>query len=439
VAALKEVLIPDIGNYANVPVIEVNVQPGQVVQKEEVVLTLESDKAAMEIPSPFSGMVKEVKVRVGDKVSKNSLVLMMEVTDSASSNAAQPANTPAAAAAAPALAVSAPAPQPEAAKPAPAMHANTSKAAVEVTAPKTTNVEEFMYASPSVRRMSRELGVELSDIRGSGRKGRILEEDVQNFVKTRMDGGGAGGSLGLPSMPEIDFSQFGETTVQPLARIKKLSAANLHRNWLVIPHVTQFEEADITELEEFRQTNKGEVEKLGYKLTPLVFLMKAVVKALQAFPTFNASLTTDGEKLVMKKYYHIGVAVDTPNGLVVPVIRNVDTKGLTELAKELAEMSDKARKGKLTAAEMQGSCFSISSLGGIGGTAFTPIINAPDVAILGVSKSQFKPVYVEGEFVARLMLPLSLSYDHRVIDGAQAARFTTYLSGLLQDIRRLLF
>ena len=438
-AALKEVLIPDIGNYANVPVIEVNVQPGQVVQKEEVVLTLESDKAAMEIPSPFSGMVKEVKVRVGDKVSKNSLVLMMEVTDSASSNAAQPANTPAAAAAAPALAVSAPAPQPEAAKPAPAMHANTSKAAVEVTAPKTTNVEEFMYASPSVRRMSRELGVELSDIRGSGRKGRILEEDVQNFVKTRMDGGGAGGSLGLPSMPEIDFSQFGETTVQPLARIKKLSAANLHRNWLVIPHVTQFEEADITELEEFRQTNKGEVEKLGYKLTPLVFLMKAVVKALQAFPTFNASLTTDGEKLVMKKYYHIGVAVDTPNGLVVPVIRNVDTKGLTELAKELAEMSDKARKGKLTAAEMQGSCFSISSLGGIGGTAFTPIINAPDVAILGVSKSQFKPVYVEGEFVARLMLPLSLSYDHRVIDGAQAARFTTYLSGLLQDIRRLLF
>jgi pyruvate dehydrogenase E2 component (dihydrolipoamide acetyltransferase) len=428
-SALKEVVIPDIGNYANVPVIEVNVQPGQAIQKEEVVLTLESDKAAMEIPAPFSGVVKEVKVRVGDKVSKNSLVLMMEVSE----GAAAPVETPKAAEAAPAP------------KAEPVKEEVKQEAPVAVNKPATpapaaaakSNVEEFLYASPSVRRLARELGVELSEVRGTGRKGRILEEDVQNFVKARMDGQ-SGGTLGLPSMPEVDFSQFGETTLQPLSRIKKLSAANLHRNWLVIPHVTQFDEVDITELEAFRQENKVETEKQGYKLTPLVFLMKAVVKALQKFPTFNASLTANGEELVMKKYYHIGVAVDTPNGLVVPVIRDVDQKTLSDLAKELAEFSQRARAGKLTAAQMQGSCFSISSLGGIGGTAFTPIINAPDVAILGVSKSQFKPVYHDGEFVARLMLPLSLSYDHRVIDGAEAARFITYLNEILQDIRKIL-
>lgn len=427
-SALKEVVIPDIGNYANVPIIEVNVAPGQSVQKEEVMLTLESDKAAMEIPAPFSGVIKEVKVRVGDKVSKDTLVLMMEVSEAA--------NAPASKTEEPKAAAVPSAPTPVTPPPAPPKPVAASVPSEPAASPKT-NVEEFLYASPSVRRLSRELGVELSAVRGSGRKGRILEEDVQAFVRTQMDNP-QGATSGLPRMPEVDFTPFGEVIREPLSRINKLSAANLHRNWVVIPHVTQFDEVDITDMEAFRQENKDQAEKEGYKLTPLVFLMKAAVKALQKFPRFNASLSTNGEELFIKQYYHIGVAVDTPNGLVVPVIKDVDKKSISELAKELAAISQIARAGKLTAAQMQGSCFSISSLGGIGGTAFTPIINAPDVAILGVSKSQIKPVYKDNTFVPRLMLPLSLSYDHRVIDGAQAARFVTYLGDMLNDIRKIL-
>jgi pyruvate dehydrogenase E2 component (dihydrolipoamide acetyltransferase) len=398
------------------------------VRAEDPLVTLESDKATMEVPSPVAGTVREIRIKVGDKVSEGALVLMLEASDDA----------PAVSKAAPAPAVAAP--QPVKAPPAPAAKP------VPVAAPVAASVDEAAFgkahASPSVRRIARELGVDLSRVKGSGPKDRVVKEDVQAYVKTelaRPRGGEGGGGLGfnLPPMQPVDFSKFGPVTTQPLSRIKKLSGGFLHRNWVSIPHVTQHDEADITELEAFRKTQSEEAKKSGIKFTMLGFLMKAAVVALKQFPEFNASLSPDGESLVLKDYFHIGVAVDTPAGLVVPVIRDVDKKGLLEIAKELGDLSLRMRNGKISPADLQGGCFSISSLGGIGGTFFTPIINAPEVAILGVGKAVMKPVWNGKEFVPRLMLPLSLSYDHRVIDGALGARFSTYLTTVLSDIRRL--
>ena len=382
----------------------------------------------MEVPSPVAGTVREIRIKVGDKVSEGALVLMLEASGDA----------PVVPKAAPAPAVAAP--QPVKAPPAPA-----AKPA-PVAAPVAASVDEAAFgkahASPSVRRIARELGVDLSRVKGSGPKDRVVKEDVQAYVKTelaRPRGGEGGGGLGfnLPPMQPVDFSKFGPVTTQPLSRIKKLSGGFLHRNWVSIPHVTQHDEADITELEAFRKTQSEEAKKSGIKFTMLGFLMKAAVVALKQFPEFNASLSPDGESLVLKDYFHIGVAVDTPAGLVVPVIRDVDKKGLLEIARELGDLSLRMRNGKISPADLQGGCFSISSLGGIGGTFFTPIINAPEVAILGVGKAVMKPVWNGKEFVPRLMLPLSLSYDHRVIDGALGARFSTYLTTVLSDIRRL--
>ncbi len=416
---MKSVFVPDIGTANAVSVIEVNIKPGDVIRKNDTIMTLESDKAAMDVPASEGGVVASVAVKVGDKVKQGDLVYTLEMGEATTAAPAAPAP------------VSTPMPAPVQVTPV-----AVSAAPVAATEPATIGID--VYASPAVRRLARELGIELSLVGGSGRKGRIQLSDLHAYVKKRLEGGGGSTGTGLPQMPVVDFSQFGEFEIKPIPRIKKLSATFLHRNWVVIPHVTQFDEADVTELEAFRESQKSRAEKQGFKLTPLVFLMKAVVAALKQFPDFNSSLSPDGQEWIFKKYFHIGVAVDTPHGLVVPVIRDVDQKGLFDLAKELGELSQKARDGKLTPSEMQGSCFSISSLGGIGGTAFTPIINAPDVAILGVSKSQMKPVYQDGQFVPRLMMPLSLSYDHRVIDGAQAARFITYLTGLLADLRRVL-
>ncbi|MFY9261676.1 MAG: dihydrolipoyllysine-residue acetyltransferase [Gallionella sp.] len=422
---IKQVFVPDIGNYKDVAVIEVAVKVGDTINAEDNLLTLETDKAAMEVPAPFAGVVKELKIKVGDKVSQGSLILLLESAEAgavASAPAASaPASAPAPAAApvaAPAAVVSAPAP---------------AASAVSVSAPAGK-----AHASPAIRRFARELGVDISAVKGSGDKGRVTKEDVQNYVKAIIAKPNTGGGLQVLDMPVFDFAKYGTVESKPLSRIKKISGANLHRNWVTIPHVTQFDEADITEMEAFRKELGAEYAKQSIKITPLVFLLKGVVAALQKFPEFNASLDATGENLVLKKYFHIGVAVDTPDGLMVPVLRNVDQKGLVQLAQELAEISAKARDKKITAADMQGGCFSISSLGGIGGTAFTPIINAPEVAILGVSRSSMKPVYQDGQFVPRLMLPLSLSYDHRVIDGALAARFTSYLAKVLGDIRRLM-
>lgn len=418
-ATIKEVKAPDLGNVADAAIIEVAVKPGDEVNAEDTLITLESDKASMDIPAPFAGTVKEVKVKIGDKISTGSLILTMEATDAAAAPKEETKTVKEEKPAAPAA--------------TPAQAATTKT--VEVTADDEED-EGDVHAGPGVRRLAREFGVDLNKIRGTGPKGRLLKEDLQNFVKAQMASGGTGS--GLPAAPVVDFKQFGEVENKPLSRIKKLTAINLHRNWVLIPHVTQFDEADITDLEAFRKSQQTIAEKQNVKLTPLVFIMKAVVAALKAFPTFNASLSPNGEELIMKKYFHIGVAVDTPEGLVVPVIRDVDKKGLLELAKELAEVSAKARAKQLTAADMQGSSFTISSLGGIGGTAFTPIVNMPDVAILGVSKSSIKPVYQNNQFVPRLMLPLSLSYDHRVIDGAEGARFIVHLSQHLSDIRKWL-
>jgi len=425
--AEQQVVVPDIGGFKDVAVIEVAVKQGDAVKAEDTLITLETDKATMDVPSPFDGVIKELKIKVGDKVSEGVLIAVIE----ASGDAVAAAPTAAAPAAAPTAAApaTAPTPAPVAAAPAPAAPAVSS-------APVGKS-----HASPSIRRFARELGVDLSLVKGSAPKGRITKDDVQNYVKAalatpRGTATGVGG-IQLLDMPVVDFAKYGEIESQPLSRIKKISGANLHRNWVMLPHVTQFDEADITELEAFRKEIGAEYVKQGIKITPLVFLLKAVVMALQKFPEFNASLDSSGEKLILKKYYHIGVAVDTPDGLMVPVIRDVDQKGLVQLAKELGEISQRARDKKLSAAEMQGGCFSISSLGGIGGTAFTPIINAPEVAILGVSRSSMKPVWKDGEFVPRLMLPLSLSYDHRVIDGASGARFTTALAQVLSDVRRL--
>ncbi|WP_217515738.1 pyruvate dehydrogenase complex dihydrolipoyllysine-residue acetyltransferase [Vibrio metschnikovii] len=429
VAADKDVQVPDIGGD-EVEVTEIMVAVGDMVEEEQSLITVEGDKASMEVPAPFAGKVKAIKVAAGDKVSTGSLIMVFEVAGAAPAQVAVAAPVQASA--------------PSAAAAAPV--AQTSAAA---TADFQEN-HEYAHASPVVRRLAREFGVNLSKVKGSGRKSRILKEDVQNYVKEALkrlesgaaavaSGKGDGAALGLLPWPKVDFSKFGETEVQPLSRIKKISGANLHRNWVMIPHVTQWDNADITELENFRkEQNAIEAKKdTGMKITPLVFIMKAVAKALEAFPAFNSSLSEDGESLILKKYVNVGIAVDTPNGLVVPVFKDVNKKGIYELSAELAEVSKKARAGKLTAADMQGGCFTISSLGGIGGTAFTPIVNAPEVGILGVSKSEIKPVWNGKEFAPRLQLPLSLSYDHRVIDGAEGARFITYLNGCLSDIRRL--
>jgi pyruvate dehydrogenase E2 component (dihydrolipoyllysine-residue acetyltransferase) len=450
-----EVKVPDIGDFTDVPVIEVFVKPGDAVKAEDSLVTLESDKATMDVPSPAAGTVKEVKVKVGDKVREGSPIVLLEAApapaDGAAKAAAAPAPEPPRAAAAapvpepPRATAAAGAPGPSAVG-APEAKTQSEEPATEKPAP-TAPVDAVAFkaahASPSVRKFARELGVDLARVAGSGPKGRILQEDVQNFVKGIMHGAGApqaaaaaGGPLNLLPWPSVDFAKFGPIELRPLSRIKKLSGANLARNWVVIPHVTQFDDADITELEAFRVALNKENEKAGIKVTMLAFLIKASVAALRKFPDVNASL--DGDNLVLKQYFNIGFAADTPNGLVVPVIRNADQKGVLAIAAEMSALSAKAREGKLGPADMQGGCFSISSLGGIGGTAFTPIINAPEVAILGVSKSAMKPVWDGKAFVPRLHLPLSFSYDHRVIDGAAAARFTAYLGGLLADMRRMM-
>jgi pyruvate dehydrogenase E2 component (dihydrolipoamide acetyltransferase) len=420
-----EVTVPDIGDYQDIPVIEVLVKAGDTVDAETPLVTLESDKATMDVPSPAAGVIKELKIKVGDKVSKGTLVLTL-------ASAAAPA-TPAPAAA-PAKAAAAPAASAPAAAPA---RAAAPTASLE---PMDEASLALAHASPSVRRFARELGAALGKVKGSGPKGRILKEDVQAYVKgelTRPKAAAGGGGLNVVPMPVVDFAKFGPVETQALTRIKRLSGAALHRNWVTIPHVTQLDEADITELEAFRKSQADELKKQGVRLTLIAFLLKACVVALKQYPNFNASLAPDGESLILKQYFHIGVAVDTPLGLVVPVLRDVDKKGLVDLAKELGDISARMRDGKINPADLQGGCFSISSLGGIGGTAFTPIINAPEVAILGVSKGQLKPVWDGKQFVPRLMLPLSLSYDHRVVDGAQGAHFITFLSSVLSDIRRL--
>ena len=432
---LKEIFVPDIGDFKNVDVIEVLVKPGDAIQPEQSLITVESDKATMEIPSPAAGTVKELRVKVGDKVSTGSLLLMLEAAGGTPVPVAKPAAAPAPVAApAPAPARAAATVVPLAGKPDPVPYE-------PATAPGFTP-----HASPSVRKFARELGVDLAKVKGSGPKGRVTQEDVQAFVKGVIKGAQAapapvargGFGFDLPEWPQVDFAKFGPVETKPLSRIRKLSGGFLHRNWVSIPHVTQHDEADITELEAFRKENAQVAEKEGFKLTMLAFLVKASVNALRQFPDFNASLDKTGENLIVKKYYHIGVAVDTPDGLVVPVIRDADRKGVFDLARELAEISKLAREKKLKPDSMRGGTFSISSLGGIGGTAFTPIINAPEVAILGVARSQMRPVYKDSAFVPRLMLPLSLAYDHRVIDGAAGARFTTYLALVLSDIRRTL-
>jgi pyruvate dehydrogenase E2 component (dihydrolipoamide acetyltransferase) len=442
--ATIEAKVPDIGNYKDVPVIELLVKPGDRVKVDQGLISLESDKATMEVPAPVAGTIVEIKVKVGDSLSEGALVAIIDTEGAA---AAAPGDVPAAAP----VAAAAPAPTP---KPTSAASQAPTPAATPAPTPAPTpetkvsaSASELApaarpHASPAIRLYARELGVDLARVTGSGRKGRITREDVQAHVKAALAAPraatlpAAGGGLNLLPWPQVDFGKFGPVETQPLSRIKKISGANLARNWAMIPHVTQFDEADITEMEAFRK-RLGEENK-DLKVTPLVFMIKAVVAALKRFPSFNASLDAAGENLVLKRYFHIGIAVDTPDGLVVPVIRDCDQKGLLDLARDLGAFSAKARDKKLGPADMSGGCFSISSLGGIGGSAFTPIINAPEVAILGVSKSATKPVWNGSEFVPRLMLPLSLSYDHRVIDGAEAARFTAYLTQQLGDIRRLL-
>ncbi|MCX9132272.1 pyruvate dehydrogenase complex dihydrolipoyllysine-residue acetyltransferase [Aeromonas veronii] len=427
-AAAKEVNVPDIGGD-EVEVTEIMVAVGDKVEADQSLIAVEGDKASMEVPAPFAGVVKEIKVKAGDKVSTGSLIMVFEVAGAA------PAAAPVAQAAAPVAAA------PVAAAPAPVAQAAAASDFVANDA--------YVHASPAVRRLAREFGVNLAKVKASGRKGRIVKEDVQAYVKDAVkraesapaagQGTGNGNGMSVLAWPKVDFSKFGDVEEVDLTRIQKISGPNLHRNWVMIPHVTQFDEADTTELEAFRKEQNAmlEKQKADVKITPLVFILKAAAKALEAHPRFCSSLSEDGSKLIMKKYIHIGVAVDTPNGLVVPVVRDVNKKGIMELSRDLAEISKKARAGKLTAADMQGGCFTISSLGGIGGTSFTPIVNAPEVAILGVSKSEMKPKWNGKEFAPRLMLPLALSYDHRVIDGADGARFITTMNGVLSDIRRL--
>ncbi|MEO8992453.1 MAG: dihydrolipoyllysine-residue acetyltransferase [Nitrosospira sp.] len=456
-AETKQVLIPDIGDFKDVPVIEILVKPGDSIEVEDPLIALESDKATIEVPSPFAGIVKDISVKVDDKVSEGTLVLVMEVseTDSASPDSSSASGAEPAAASISASPLSAQpspsetpaesqsqAPVAETQLPGPDLTSQPSRPSVNSAS--ETGDADFAnaHASPSVRRFARELGVNLGRVKGSGRKQRILKEDVQAYVKAELSKphGGAGAILDLLPWPDVDFAKFGPVEFKPLSRIQKISGANLHRNWVMIPHVTQFEGADITELEALRKESNKEVKEDGVKITVLAFLMRASAAALKRFPEFNASLVSHGGEmsLVMKKYCHIGFAADTPNGLVVPVIRDVDRKGVIAIAKEMADLAALARGGKLKPTDMQGGSFTISSLGGIGGTAFTPIINAPEVAILGVSRASMQPVYREGQFVPRFILPLSLSYDHRVIDGATAARFTSFLAEVLTDLRRLL-
>jgi len=441
VTIIKQVLVPDIGDFKDVEIIEVMAKVGDTVKSEDSLITLETDKATMDVPSPFPGVVKELKVKVGDKVSEGALIALIE----AGGETAAGAGAPAAVAAPVTATVAAPKPA-DVSVPvsSPIMQApvieNVPARGTSVGTPLLGNDPSAgakAHASPSIRRFARELGVNLPQVKGSGVKGRITKDDVQNFVKAALAQPRGAGGLQIAEMPVVDFAKFGVIESKPLSRIKKLSGAYLHRNWVSIPHITQFDEADITDMETFRKQLGTEYAAQGIKITPLAFLLRAVVEALQQFQDFNASLDASGENLILKKYFHIGVAVDTPDGLVVPVLRDVNQKGIVQLAKELAEISGRAREKKITAAEMQGGCFTISSLGGIGGTAFTPIINAPEVAILGVSRSSMKPVWKDGKFEPRLMLPLSLSYDHRVIDGAAGARFITYLAQVLSDVRRL--
>jgi pyruvate dehydrogenase E2 component (dihydrolipoamide acetyltransferase) len=445
--AVIELTVPDIGDVSDAAVIELLVKPGDTIKPEQSLITIESDKASMEVPSAVGGVLKELRVKLGDKVSQGSLVGLLETAEGAVAAASEPAATPTPVpVSAPVAAVAPLAAEPAATAPPVIERTPPTAALATLEAPVLGAVS---HASPSVRRFARELGVALSKVPGTGPKGRITHVDVQNFVKsvlTRADqpqaaaSGGAGsadlGGMTLLPWPSVDFTKFGAIERQPLSRIKKISGANLHRNWVRIPHVTNNDEADITELEALRVKLNEEHAKAGTKFTLLAFLLKACAVALKKFPQFNASL--DGDDLVLKQYLHIGFAADTPNGLVVPVIRDVDQKSLTQLAQETAALAAKAREGKLSPAEMQGGCFSISSLGGFGGTTFTPIINAPEVAILGVCRSAMKPVWNGREFVPRLILPLSLSYDHRVIDGASAAKFNTYLASLLADFRRAL-
>ncbi len=426
--SIQEVAVPDIGEDGEVDVIDVLVAVGDTVAEEDGLITLETDKATMDVPAPFAGVIKELRIASGGKVATGTVIATIETVGAEVATITAPA--PVAAAPAP---VAAPAP---AAKPAP----------VQAAAPVASGSS---HASPSVRRIAREFGVDLTLVAGTGRKGRILRDDVQNYVKAELAKPKASASAAAPAGDgnylevvkgrPVDFSKFGEIEEKPLSRIQKISGPFLHKNWVTIPHVTHFDEADITDLEVFRkeQNAVAEKQKLGLKISPLVFIMKAAAKALAAHPTFNSSLSSDGESLILKKYIHIGIAVDTPNGLVVPVVRDVDKKGIYDISRELGEISKKARDGKLKATDMQGGCFTISSLGGIGGTAFTPIVNAPEVAILGVSKSEMKPKWNGKEFLPRLMVPLSTSYDHRVIDGAEAARFSATLAGVLSDLRRL--
>ncbi|HEX4855496.1 MAG TPA: dihydrolipoyllysine-residue acetyltransferase [Limnobacter sp.] len=456
-----EIKVPDIGDFDGVEVIEVLVKEGDTVTAEQSIITVESDKASMEIPCPQAGVVKELKVKIGDKVAEGSLMLVLEpASENSGSKAEQPAQAiqqatqPASGgtvgefqAAAPAAVSTTPAEKPA----APASQSSSKSSPVEAHNPGAGSVNA-PHASPSVRKFARELGVNLATVQGTGPKGRITPDDVRNFVKAAVAGvvagasaspsggqkGGSGVGLDLLPWPKVDFSKFGDIEEQELSRIKKLSGPNLHRNWVMIPHVTQFDEADITDLEQFRKDTNAALAKQGVKLTMLAFVMKACVAVLKKYPAFNASLSEGGDKLILKKYWNIGFAADTPNGLVVPVVKGVDQKGFAQIANELGELSAQARDGKLKGADMQGATFTVSSLGGVGGTLFTPIINAPEVAILGLSKSAMKPVWNGREFEPRLILPLSLSYDHRVIDGAMAARFTTELAGVLADMRKVL-
>lgn len=426
VLGLEEIHVPDIGDFKDIEVIEVLVKAGDVIRQEDSLVTLESDKAAMELPSPKSGVVREVRLKAGDRVSQGAVILVLETGASTVAPLSQTAQKDAA--------------LPPETKPAPAVPQLASAA----VAPKLEAPEgDLPHASPAIRKFARELGVDLVKVKGTAPKNRISREDVQAYVKTtltriREGGVSLGTGFAFPSLPEMDYSRFGPIEQKSLTRIQKLSGPNLHRNWVSIPHVTQFDDADITDLEAFRISLKSEAEQRGVKLSFLPFVMKAVVSALKAHPVFNASLNAAGDTLILKRYFHIGVAVDTPEGLVVPVVRDVGQKTLFEIAEELSQLSQKARSKKLKGSDMEGGCFTISSLGGIGGTAFTPIINAPEVAILGLSKNQMKPVYQDGTFVPRLMLPLSLSYDHRVIDGAEGARFIKHLSQTLGDLRRIL-
>ena len=433
-SAIKDVNVPDIGGD-EVNVTEIMVAVGDTVSEDQSLITVEGDKASMEVPAPFGGVVKEILVKSGDKVSTGSLIMRFEV-----------------AGAAPAATASAPAPQ--VASPAPAAQPSAQSGNVSgLSQEQVVASAGYAHATPVIRRLAREFGVNLDKVKGTGRKGRIVKEDIESYVKTAVkayesgataqaagNGVANGAGLGLLPWPKVDFSKFGEIEEVELSRINKISGANLHRNWVMIPHVTHFDKADITDLEAFRkeQNALAEKQKLGVKITPVVFIMKAVAKALEAYPRFNSSITEDAQRLILKKYINIGVAVDTPNGLVVPVFKNVNKKGIIELSRELMEVSKKAREGKLTASDMQGGCFTISSLGGIGTTHFAPIVNAPEVAILGVSKSSMEPVWNGKEFAPRLILPMSLSFDHRVIDGADGARFISYIGAVLADLRRLI-